>query len=271
MNEVDASGSSVNVGSVDMTFDLAGLGSVTASDLRLLVDTDGDGLFADETPISGATFVSGTLYRFSNSSALQNGRRFTLGTANLGSTPLPIELLSFEATAIDASSVHLRWATASEHSNDHFTVERSEDASNWQQVAEVDAIGNSNSLTEYWTNDDGLEPQVYYYRLRQTDIDGTSTLSDVVAINLERYGYEDVLLFPNPSTGSFQVRFAVPPSQEPKFTLLDALGRAVPLDDQATPGTGVYTMQAGNTAGGVYQLHIQVGDALTVRRARITR
>ncbi|MBK6541276.1 MAG: hypothetical protein IPG10_08355 [Flavobacteriales bacterium] len=271
VNEVDASGSSVNVGSVDMTFDLAGLGSVTASDLRLLVDTDGDGLFADETPISGATFVSGTLYRFSNSSALQNGRRFTLGTANLGSTPLPIELLSFEATAIDASSVHLRWATASEHSNDHFTVERSEDASNWQQVAEVDAIGNSNSLTEYWTNDDGLEPQVYYYRLRQTDIDGTSTLSDVVAINLERYGYEDMLLFPNPSTGSFQVRFAVPPSQEPKFTLLDALGRAVPLDDQATPGTGVYTMQAGNTAGGVYQLHIQVGDALTVRRARITR
>ncbi|MBK7268948.1 MAG: hypothetical protein IPI07_05370 [Flavobacteriales bacterium] len=271
VNEVDASGSSVNVGSVDMTFDLAGLGSVTASDLRLLVDTDGDGLFADETPISGATFVSGTLYRFSNSSALQNGRRFTLGTANLGSTPLPIELLSFEATAIDASSVHLRWATASEHSNDHFTVERSEDASNWQQVAEVDAIGNSNSLTEYWTNDDGLEPQVYYYRLRQTDIDGTSTLSDVVAINLERYGYEDVLLFPNPSTGSFQVRFAVPPAQEPKFTLLDALGRAVPLDDQATPGTGVYTMQAGNTAGGVYQLHIQVGDALTVRRARITR
>ncbi|MBK9074264.1 MAG: hypothetical protein IPL77_04650 [Flavobacteriales bacterium] len=271
VNEVDASGSSVNVGSVDMTFDLAGLGSVTASDLRLLVDTDGDGLFADETPISGATFVSGTLYRFSNASALQNGRRFTLGTANLGSTPLPIELLSFEATAIDASSVHLRWATASEHSNDHFTVERSEDASNWQQVAEVDAIGNSNSLTEYWTNDDGLEPQVYYYRLRQTDIDGTSTLSDVVAINLERYGYEDMLLFPNPSTGSFQVRFAVPPSQEPKFTLLDALGRAVPLDDQATPGTGVYTMQAGNTAGGVYQLHIQVGDALTVRRARITR
>ena len=271
VNEVDASGSSVNVGSVDMTFDLAGLGSVTASDLRLLVDTDGDGLFADETPISGATFVSGTLYRFSNSSALQNGRRFTLGTANLGSTPLPIELLSFEATAIDASSVHLRWATASEHANDHFTVERSEDASNWQQVAEVDAIGNSNSLTEYWTNDDGLEPQVYYYRLRQTDIDGTSTLSDVVAINLERYGYEDMLLFPNPSTGSFQVRFAVPPSQEPKFTLLDALGRAVPLDDQATPGTGVYTMQAGNTAGGVYQLHIQVGDALTVRRARITR
>ncbi|MBP6697159.1 MAG: hypothetical protein KA175_06040, partial [Flavobacteriales bacterium] len=265
-----ANSSSVNVGNVDLGFDLTGFTIGNINDLRLIVDTDGDDNFSEEAVIGPPT-LSGGRYWFYGVSTITNADRFTLGTTNMSSTMLPIELVSFEAQAVDASNVHLRWATASEHDNDHFTVERSGDASDWQQVAEVDAIGNSNSLTEYWTNDDGLEPQVYYYRLRQTDIDGTSTLSDVVAINLERYGYEDVLLFPNPSAGSFQVRFAVPPSQEPKFTLLDALGRAVSLDDQGTPGTGVYTMQAGNTADGVYQLHIQVADAVTVRRARITR
>ncbi|HMR29283.1 MAG TPA: hypothetical protein PKE21_17535, partial [Flavobacteriales bacterium] len=87
VSEVNASGSAVNVGNVDMSFDLNGLGAVTTSELRLLVDTDNDGLFADETPISGAIDDGGGMYRFAGVSALQNNRRFTLGTTNILSTP----------------------------------------------------------------------------------------------------------------------------------------------------------------------------------------
>ncbi|HMQ77905.1 MAG TPA: hypothetical protein PKA92_17575, partial [Flavobacteriales bacterium] len=117
VSEVNASGSAVNVGNVDMSFDLGALGPVTAADLVLLVDTDGDALFNDETPISGASNVGGGVYRFSNVSALQNGRRFTLGTTNLSGTPLPVELLHFTAEAIGPSRVRLTWATASEQDN----------------------------------------------------------------------------------------------------------------------------------------------------------
>ncbi|HMQ77776.1 MAG TPA: hypothetical protein PKA92_16920, partial [Flavobacteriales bacterium] len=87
VSEVNASGGAVNVGNVDMSFDLNGLGPVTTSELRLLVDTDNDGLFADETPISGAIDDGGGMYRFAGVSALQNNRRFTLGTTNILSTP----------------------------------------------------------------------------------------------------------------------------------------------------------------------------------------
>ncbi len=65
VSEINKSTSSAaDVGNIDMRFDLANLGSVTASDLRLLIDTDNDGIFADETPISGATLVSGSVYEF---------------------------------------------------------------------------------------------------------------------------------------------------------------------------------------------------------------
>ena len=67
----------VDVGSVDITFDLTGPDPVNTADLRLLVDTDNDGPFADGTAISGVTDPSGSNFRFINISALADGRRFT--------------------------------------------------------------------------------------------------------------------------------------------------------------------------------------------------
>src|SRR5690606_35580137 len=76
------------VGSIpdfDIEFDLTGLASVSASQLRLLVDTDNDGQFADETPISGAVAQGGDRYRFVNVTALTattaTARRFTIAVS----------------------------------------------------------------------------------------------------------------------------------------------------------------------------------------------
>lgn len=68
---------------LDIEFDLTGIGSFNASHLRLLVDTDNDGSFADETPISGASDMGNNIFRFANVTALTvpglGTRRFTLG------------------------------------------------------------------------------------------------------------------------------------------------------------------------------------------------
>ncbi|HEX2616958.1 MAG TPA: hypothetical protein VHL57_05400, partial [Flavobacteriales bacterium] len=50
VSETNATGTAVDVGAVDITFDLTGLGAVTASDLRLLVDANNNDIFADDTP-----------------------------------------------------------------------------------------------------------------------------------------------------------------------------------------------------------------------------
>ncbi|MBS1580980.1 MAG: hypothetical protein JST66_02155, partial [Bacteroidetes bacterium] len=121
VNEVTAAGVAADIGAVDITFDLTGMGSVTASQLRLLVDTDNDGVFADETPINGATSVGGGSYRFANRTELANGVRFTLGTTNVISTPLPIELLSFGVSPQGHEAMEVRWSTASEQDNALFT------------------------------------------------------------------------------------------------------------------------------------------------------
>ncbi|MCB0763964.1 MAG: hypothetical protein KDB84_04605 [Flavobacteriales bacterium] len=260
VSETNAAGGAVNVGNVDITFDMAGLGPVTASDLRLLVDTDQDGVFADETPIAGATAIGGTLYRFSNTNALVDGRRFTLGSIDIGQTPLPIELVEFTAAALDAHTVRLEWVTASELNNDHFIVERSNDANDWLGISTMDAVGNSSVITGYSTIDPNAEGPVCYYRLRQVDVDGTSTLSPIVAVGLEHMQTTAPVVHPNPSNGPFTLVFSAPLEDDPFVRMVDASGRTVPapfkvlgpdrivVDPGAVP-QGTYVLQVIGTHG----------------------
>ncbi|MDG1477376.1 MAG: hypothetical protein P8Q14_09535, partial [Vicingaceae bacterium] len=101
VNERTTSNTACNVGSIDMRWDLNGLGAITASDLRLLIDDDNDGVFSDETPIAGATDLGGGIYQFAGvtggAGGIRNSRRFTIGTINATQTPLPIDLISFNA------------------------------------------------------------------------------------------------------------------------------------------------------------------------------
>lgn len=78
-SEVNRTGGAIDLGNIDMQFDLTNAGSFTLSDLSLLVDTDNDGSFSDETPIDGATDLGSNIFEFSNVSAIENNVRFTLG------------------------------------------------------------------------------------------------------------------------------------------------------------------------------------------------
>ena len=224
-NEVNVSGTAVDVGSVDVSFDLSSYGSVTASDLRLLVDADNDGTFADETPISGAT-ASGSVYTFSGVSSLANNLRFTLGTINAIQTPLPVELLQFKATPSSAiKNVDLMWVTASEINNDYFVIERSTNASDWLPLDSVNGAGNSNAVLSYNYPDNNPYSGTSYYRLKQVDFNGTTEYSQVEVVNFE--GLEIISLFPNPSNGEVSISIKSSATGTLELKAYDSLGKLV--------------------------------------------
>ncbi|QKX03789.1 hypothetical protein HN014_02260 [Aquimarina sp. TRL1] len=78
VSEVSTTGTPVNVGGIDMQFDLSGITGITTSSLRLLIDSDNDGNFNDETPISSAIDLGGNTYGFNGVTALANNLRFTI-------------------------------------------------------------------------------------------------------------------------------------------------------------------------------------------------
>src|SRR5690606_39116442 len=96
--------------------------------------------------------------------------------------PLPVELLHFDAEPHGAV-VNLTWSTASERDNDHFTVERSADGIFFTDLLQVPGVVQSSQLRHYAEVDRQPLPGLSYYRLRQTDRDGTATWSRTVAVH----------------------------------------------------------------------------------------
>lgn len=167
---------------------------------------------------------------------------------------LPIALLRFEAAPLGAH-VRLDWATASESDNALFVVERSVDTQHWDAVVELPGAGNSVSVLEYQAVDEAPVQGQSYYRLRQIDTDGTTTVSDIVPVHLEA-GHVQVSVFPNPATDRLEVRTTGELAGQ--VYLLNALGQRLPvrgilaggrctLDVSGLP-TGGYTVQL--VAGG---------------------
>ncbi len=214
----------------DVQFDLTGLGPVTASELRLLIDTDNDGVFADETTagggiISGATFVSGSTYQFADVTGMNNNLRFTIGTTSIASTPLPIELLEFNAIH-NTTKVEIEWATASEKNTENFVIERSANGVDFETVSVVKAAGNSNTIIDYAETDFAPLVGISYYRLKQTDINGHFTYSAIVPVNY-KVSKNRMSVFPNPSDGEFKIDLTGFYDREVLVVIKDISGKEV--------------------------------------------
>ncbi len=112
---------------------------------------------------------------------------------------LPILLLSFNVHSV-GKNTQLNWATSSEINNDYFTIQRSDDAILFQDILRIQAAGNSNVINNYSAFDKPPFNSETYYRLMQTDYDGNTTFSKIIAIN-----FKSSLLFtvfPNPFKNS---------------------------------------------------------------------
>jgi len=84
---------------------------------------------------------------------------------------LPVELIAFSAH-VNNNNTELTWATATETNSDYFAVERSIDGFSWETITYLQSAGNSNQVVEYSYTDENLAAGMYYYRLKQVDLDG---------------------------------------------------------------------------------------------------
>ena len=94
---------------------------------------------------------------------------------------LPVTLSNFEAI-IGNGVVELEWTTQSEMDNDYFSVERTSDATNYEDVVSVEGAGNSIVRIDYSATDEEPLEGTSYYRLKQVDYDGTTSYSDLVSV-----------------------------------------------------------------------------------------
>ena len=117
---------------------------------------------------------------------------------------LPVNLLSFTCLQIE-NYVQVEWKTASEENNSHFTVYRSSNGREWNEIRMLSGKGTTNGLTSYSITDTPPYSGRWYYRLKQTDFNGEFEFFEIISLKFKTEESE-LKIFPNPASSVFHVR-----------------------------------------------------------------
>ena len=147
------------------------------------------------------------------------------------SSSLPVELTHLSAHGSE-DEVLVRWRTASEKNNAGFSIEhRQFDASQtnpWSEIGFVEGEGTTSQPQTYKFTTNRLEHGKHQFRLKQVDIDGTTTTSRVVNLQLRLDASHEVgSPSPNPVRHQSNLKIATQKSQSVRVEIWDAMGRRV--------------------------------------------
>lgn len=143
--------------------------------------------------------------------------------------PLPVELLYFQADShAEDDLVELTWATATETNNDFFTIERSGNTIQSEIIGSVNGAGNSSEIISYRFTDHEPLPGLNYYRLKQTDYDGSFEYTSWQAVQVST-SREDALQITNITRENQSIVLHIQnPKEDDLYVYVhDAMGRKV--------------------------------------------
>ena len=176
---------------------------------------------------------------------------FAVDDITLSVATMPVELLSFTASH-NGTTVDLKWSTASEQNADYFTVQRSADGKTFFDIVNVNAAGNSSSLLNYYSEDKEPLAGISYYRLRETDFDGTESFSQIVSVKINS---ENDLTIENIFSNNGAIYLSVNCDCKNGFDIeiLDVTGKKAWSHTVSNPSSKTeIKINAGNFAKGIY-------------------
>jgi hypothetical protein len=140
---------------------------------------------------------------------------------------LPVEMLSFQADRIGNDDVLLTWETAKELNNDKFVIEKKRNNGEFEAIGEVKGAGTTDQVQHYtFTDNAGLSDQ-NYYRLKQLDVDGSITYSDIVEIGFDAYANDRFVVYPSPATDHTFLKAISELDGDYRVSVLDLSGKQV--------------------------------------------
>lgn len=185
------------------------------------------------------------------------------------SSGLPVEIISFNAE-LQNQSVKLNWKTASEINNDFFTIEHSTDGVNFEFLTKVDGSGNTTETINYRTVHKTPSIGTNYYRLSQTDYDGTHKIEGIRAVDFKS---DEIVanIQPNPVSKDFvKLNYTSPVEAEVNIEVIDITGRLlIQKNIEVQAGNNLIELPAQDLANGVYFLRTR--QAQTIKSIKFVK
>ena len=255
---------------------------------RYLLHVTGAGLdttyVADDSTFSFThhqSLVAGATYTWQVS--VQDEFNLTAGATTFHFTydpGLPIQLSFFTAHEVGAGAVQLEWQTLSETNNFGFDVQRRAPSGSFASLpgSFIPGAGTTTVPHDYSFVDTTAEPGERFYRLRQTDLDGTEHYLEPLHITTSGPGQGGGLPsafglsqnFPNPFNPSTTFRYLLPAAGRVSLRIYDLFGQEVAtlVDGRVEAGTHEARWVPTGVASGIYVARL-LGDSFQQSRKLI--
>ena len=221
-------------------------------------------------PPSGVTVTRDDFIVATATDADGNTSEFTIT-----SRQLPVELAGFQAQP-SSENVVLTWRTISETNNDRFVIQhQGSESETFARLGEVDGQGSTSETTRYRFATETLEAGTHTFRLKQIDVDGSSSLSKEVTAQIQMQA--DLTLeapAPNPVRDQISVSFGVREAQPVQLSVYDMLGRKVATLYNGTPTAGqtqTVKRSVRGLASGRYFVRLEGGAKPVVQSFTVVR
>jgi hypothetical protein len=168
-------------------------------------------------------------------------------------SPLPVRWLSFSARLNDDQRGVLDWEV-DQNNVAEYQIQRSNNASDFRTIGKILAKGEG--INRYSFTDPVPATGMVYYRIRQTDLDGTYTYSRI--INVSGTQGIQLIAYPNPVRDKLTVQIGAEYVGTP-LRLVSMSG--IPLQ-QLTAREEIFTLNLGKYPEGIYMLYTWDGRGI---------
>ncbi len=180
---------------------------------------------------------------------------------------LPVSLSSFEASC-ENNKAKIEWTTETEANNSFFTILRSADGINFEEIKKVSGSGNSNSKKKYSFFDQNPLDGISYYKLNQTDLSGNVNPHDMVIFdnNCNSLPYQ-LNIYPNPFNTSFNIDINLQTASTVEFELFNTMGekiKDISLQDQLYKGSHTFNTLVTDLKPSIYFIKATVNGQSSV-------
>jgi hypothetical protein len=168
---------------------------------------------------------------------------------------LPVSWESFTATVQSNNGVVLAWQVSAQIDNKGYYVEHSADGMNWDDLGYVQSAATSKSSETYTYTDIDPVSGSNYYRIRQVDIDGNESYSEIKMITVASKNSQ-LSIWPNPAKDMVNLKYDGNGS-DARAVILDQMGRMI---TSTVLHSGENSVNVSNLSTGSYILHVQSAD-----------
>lgn len=266
-----------------ITWDVANtnLAPVNCANVRISLSLDGGNTFpivlANSTPNDGSEAVvlppNQTTQARIKVEAVGN-IFFDISNVNFAiQGVIPVELVSFTHSIVD-NGVMLNWKTATETNNAGFSIQRSRDNENYQEIGFVAGRGTTTEPQLYSFFDDKIESGKYYYRLKQIDYDGKFAYVGEILIDVgapSKFILEQN--YPNPFNPVTVIKFALPEKSDVTIKVFNSLGQEVSKIVNGEFEAGIHKVEfdASNLTSGVYYYKMETPKFSQIRKMIVVK